>query len=321
MNAATTTKPLRSTPAPAGPRAAAGFTLVELMVASALALLTVVIVGNLYVSTSNGERTNSSASDISSSGRYALDTLRRDLMQAGFQGMSWAPPATPTTTIPAVAGDCSAGFAINLGQAVWGSNDSNPLTACIPAANYSTGDILVVRRLSATAATALNATTLYLRSAYERAEVFLGSAPPALFTQIPRFDYPLQTTVYYVSPFSNSSTESPKVPGLHRLVLGAGPALTDELVASNVENMQIQYGRTLTDLTTHFYNADGISSTATPSEWNDVTVVRIWLLLRATATELRYQDTSSYVLGDQTITVNDGFRREVFSAVVELRNH
>jgi type IV pilus assembly protein PilW len=298
-----------------------GFTLVELMVACLISLMVLVILSRTLASGSASERTNSSASDIATNGRYALEVLRRSLMHAGYRALSWAPTGAMTTATPVVTNDCSAGFAINIAQPVWGSNDSNPFQAtCVAAANYAGGDMLVTRQAAGEPSTVLDANTVYLRSSYDRAEVFQGSTPPPLFTATPREDHALQTFVFYVSPYSVSATESPRIPGLYRLSLGSGPAMTSALVASNVEALQVQYGRTTTDLKTRFYNANQINAAVTPSEWNDVSAVRIWILVRASTPETAYVNNSSYVLGDQTITVNDSYRREVFSTVVQVRN-
>jgi hypothetical protein len=51
-----------------------------------------------------------------------------------------------------------------------------------------------------------------------------------------------------------------------------------------------------------------------------VNSVRIWLLARNARAETGYSNTNSYVMGDVTYTVNDSFRRQLFSAVVQLRN-
>ena len=303
-----------------------GFTLIELMVASTLALFMLIGVSQLYLSSLSSEKTTASASEITTNGRYAIEVLRRDLMHAGFRGLSWAPPTWPlSTSLGTIAG----GFATNLRQGVWGANDTNPFAAtCIPAANYSTGDVLVVRHVATTTAASLNANELYFRSAYERGEVFLGSQSTALattFTQTPSFDYALETKVYYVSKFTDSSTETALVPALYRVTTAAGPAMSAQLVASNIEDMQIRYGRLTPDLNTRFYPASSISPTAdatttTPTDWDSVNSVRIWILARSTKPEPGYTNTSTYTLGDKTVTVNDGYRREVFSAVAQLRN-
>jgi|CXWL01.1.fsa_nt_gi type IV pilus assembly protein PilW len=309
-----------------------GFTLIELMIASAIALAMLIGVANLYLSSLTTEKTNNQASEVTTNGRYAMDVLRRDLLHAAYRGVSWAAPSAISTAVGSIANECiGSGFATNIRQGIWGSNDSNPFSAtCIPAANYRAGDTLVIRgaALSTTATASLVGTTLYFRSAYERGEVFQGSQSTALattFTQTPNYNYALRANIYYISPYTTSATESPLVPALYRVVLGDGPAMSTELVASNIENMQIRYGRYTTDQNTQFYDADGVSATATATtttttEWDAVNSARIWLLVRSTRPEAGYTNTSTYTLGDVTVTVNDGYRREVFSTVVQLRN-
>lgn len=309
-----------------------GFTLIELMVSSTIALFMLIGVSELYLSSLSSEKTTSSASEITTNGRYAIEVLRQDLLHVGFRGISWAQPSAISTTIGTITNECiGTGFATNLRQGVWGANDANPFAAtCIPPANYSIGDVLVARHAASasTPTASLAATTLYLRSAYERSEVFKGSESTTLagtFTQTPSFNYALETKVYYVSKFTASSTETPLVPALYRVVNSAGPAMSAELVASNVEDMQVRYGRLTTDMNTRFYPASSISATATgttitPTEWDDVNSVRVWILVRSSKPEPGYINTSTYTLGDKTVTVNDGYRRELFSTVVQLRN-
>lgn len=80
-----------------------------------------------------------------------------------------------------------------------------------------------------------------------------------------------------------------------------------------------------TDLNTQFYAANNVSTTATATtttstEWDAVNSVRIWILVRSSKPEMGYTNTNTYTLGDVTVTVNDGYRRELFSTVVQLRN-
>ena len=74
----------------------------------------------------------------------------------------------------------------------------------------------------------LSATTLYFRSEYLQGSVFVGPTRPTNL-QTPVADYLLHTDVYYVSPWTVSSTESPQVPALYRMTLGPGPAMTAQL--------------------------------------------------------------------------------------------
>ena len=44
------------------------------------------------------------------------------------------------------------------------------------------------------------------------------------------------------------------------------------------------------------------------------------LLARNAVGEPGYVNTTTYVMGDQDITVNDNFRRQLFTSVIQLRN-
>ncbi len=298
-----------------------GFTLMELMVGVTISLLILLVATGMLSASSSAEKSNTGTSELATNGRYAMDALRRELLHAGFKALTWTVPTTPTTVLPTVAGDCSATFAISLGRTIWGSNDSNPFSGtCIPSAGYARGDILAIWHANVAPSTVLQTGTLYFRSSYDKGEVFLGGNPPLLFTQLPQQDHMLQLNVFYVSPYTNSADEVPRIPALYRATLGTGPAMTRALVASNVEDLQIQYGRTLANQTVQYFNANAIDATKDPSEWDDVTSVRLWLLLRSSVAETGLNGSATYTLGDRTIVVNDGYKREVFSTVVQVRN-
>jgi type IV pilus assembly protein PilW len=310
-----------------------GFTITELMIASVIALMILAGVSGLFLAGVQSERTNATANELTINGRYAIEVLRREIMASNFRGISWADPSDPSTAF-AVSGDCATGFTINLHQGLWAANDNNPFAGtCIP--SYSQGDILVVRSAAPTKVSTypttgtLVANTLYLRSAYEKSEIFKGSTPPSgtsAYSPLrePWFDYLLQLSVFHVRTYTTSAGDG--VPALWRVTLGNGPTLGSELVASNVEDFQIQVSRLTTDLNTQFYNPDSVSATATSitqgyTEWDDVIAVRIWLLMRASTPEKGYVNSTAYNLGDQTRgPFNDGYRREVFSTVVNMRN-
>ncbi|MES2537477.1 MAG: PilW family protein [Pseudomonadota bacterium] len=309
-----------------------GLTIIELMIASTLSLLIVLGVTGLYLASSSSERTNAATSEILTNGRYAMEVLRRDLMHAGYRGHTWAKNSVPTTALGLITNDCSDGFAVDLDGAIFGSDDTNPYVGtCIRAASYATGDILVVRHAGLTPLSgAPQAKGMYLRSAYERGEVFRGdqvnAVAPRFADAAPVTDYPLEAKVYFISPFTSDASETPRIPALKRIRLAPpdpviDPAMTQEVVASNIENIQLQYGRLKTDGTTQFYDANSISAAGIASEWENVVAVRVWLLVRASVPEPGYTNNTVYVLGNQTITPADGFRREVFSTVVQLRNH
>ena len=305
------------------PSRAGGFSLIELMVALTIGLIIVAGMLASFATSSASNRTNARVAEFQTNGRFATDFLRRELQHSGFAGLSWTNLTLTGATGTAEYG-CGPGFVANINQPIWGANDTNPLS-CIPAANYARGDILVVRRAgldSIPSATTLAANTLYFRSEYLQGSVFLGPTRP-VDVQAPVADYLLQTDVYYISPYTNSVGESPQVPALYRMTLGAGPAMTAQLVASGIENMQVQYGvRTGAAATarTQFLDASAVSA----SDWANVVAVRLWLLARSADAEPGYTNTTTYTMGDkvgaQAVTVNDHFQRQLFPLVVQLRN-
>ncbi len=68
--------------------------------------------------------------------------------------------------------------------------------------------------------------------------------------------------------------------------------------------------------TTQYLNANQIAT----ADWPSVSSVRIWLLVRSSTPDSGLANTSSYTIGDQTITVNDNYPRQVFPLAVNLRN-
>ncbi len=334
--------PLRSLTA--GPRKESGFSLIELMISVTIGLgILAGLIGVLATSSSNS-RTNDRTSELMTNGRYALNSMKYELRQAGFRGYTYwddfATPATPavvgTVTNECLEAGATAGqFVANMRQGIWGADNINPFaTTCIPAASYAAGnDVLVVRRVAAspTATAALLANTVYFQSTYSTGRMFHGptlplpalAGPPA-----PLASFQMQAYVYYVSPFTVSATESPLVPALRRVSLNPGvavnPAMTSELVASGIEHMQVQYGvATTAPATQYFDTVVGSSFTPGATDWESVNSVRIWILARNVTAEPGYSNTNVYVMGNQTYDFSaapDNYRRQLFSTVVQLRN-
>jgi len=300
-----------------------GFTVTEMMVAVTVSLFIIGALITVVLGSASTGRTREQASSLQVNGRYALEQIKNDLVHAGYLGISslFFPDQSITANGIIVTGVCDANTVGRLSQRVWGANDSNPYAAsCIPAANYSTGDIMVIRGLDATPVTAPFSTTrVYYHSAYEGGQPFVGPTAPD-FTgsnkQPPYVDYEMQETVYFVSPFTTAANETPLVPALYRVRLGAGPTMAAELVATGVENMQVRYGVFQTNSTTRYLSADEIA----PSDWDLVKSVQVWLLVRSALPEGGYENNNTYTMGTQNIAVNDGYRRLLLSSVIELRN-
>ena len=329
-----TTTPISSRSLARNPARQAGFTLIEMMISITIGLgLLAGLVGVLATSSSNS-RSNDKTSELMTNGRYALNSIKQELREAGFRGYTWAEPDAPVG-LGVPGNEClqganvSGSFISNIRQGIWGFNDANPFAAnCIAAARFAAGnDVLVVRRLAPFPATALVANTVYFQSTYARGQVFRGAVAPVFGgAPAPLASFAVQVYVYYISPVTNITTpEVPAVPSLRRVALNNAGAMVDELVASGIEHLQVQFGHLATNGATQYVNAqvaplDSDSSNALSAVWDDVNSVRIWLLARNTLAEPGYANTQTYTMGGQDFVKADGFRRQVFTTVVQLRN-
>jgi type IV pilus assembly protein PilW len=326
---------------------AAGFSLVELMVSIAIGLIVILALTGVLMSSSTNSKTNDRSSELQGNGRFALDHLKREIRHAGYRGNSWAEPNVPTTTITPITNEClatgaTAGtFVSNIRQGIWGSNNSNPFSANCLAAGYLRGDVLVVRRLGFSPLNGNSITnTLYFRSSYSAGEVFRGNGAAATtgspaINGSPLADFVLQEFIYFIG----SDDYNTSVPALRRITLkGNGEdcngttlsavTMCNEMVVSGIEHMHVQYGRLDTALKTGYFSGSNISgsssespTTLTSYAWDDVNSARVWLIARSANIEKGYSNTNSYVMGDLTYgPVSDGFRRQLFNTVVQLRN-
>ena len=332
--------PLSFSPARRGRES--GFSLIELMISVTIGLgILAGLIGVLATSSSNS-RTNDRTSELMTNGRYALNSMKYELRQAGFRGYTWyadfATPATPGA-LGAVTNECleagatSGQFVANMRQGIWGADNSNPFqSTCIPAASYAAGnDVLMVRRVAATptASADLTANAVYFQSTYERGQMFRGATPPTWSgPPAPLASFQMLAYVYFVSPFTVSATETPLIPALRRVSLNPGgvvnPAMASELVASGIEHLQVQYGELTTAPATQYFDTlPGSSFTPGFTRWENVNSVRIWILARNVTPEPGYSNTNVYVMGNQTYDFSatpDNFRRQLFTTVVQLRN-
>ena len=311
-------------------RMAAGFSLVEMMISITIGLMIVAALVGVLVSNSRNAKTNDRSSELQSNGRFAMEHLKRELRHSGYRGYTWAEPISPPSAMPNVSGECideltpgavAGSFVSNIRQGIWGANDSNPYSGtCLPAANWMRGDVLVLRRGSFIAPTSLTANTVYFRSSYAMGEVFQGVSPPAGVVGTPIANFALQEYVYYIGKDDADVT----VPALRRVALQSNGTMLDEIVVSGIEHMQVQYGRYNTAQNTQYFNGNNISGFSTDpaqTQWDDVNSVRIWLLARNSKAEPGYINTNSYLMGDITYpSQNDHFRRQLFAAVIQLRN-
>lgn len=332
-------------------RASAGFSLIEMMIALTVGLMIIGALTAVLISSGSASRTNERGSELQANGRYALDILKRDVQSAGYYGLTGRTIDQSPVNLP---NDCFAGFANNIRQRVWGANDGvNPFAAkCIPAAQYAGSDILVVRYASIDSAPSLDNTAtanyntaggLYLRSAYGMSKLYQIPNYPDFTGATPQRDHRLEAHVYYINRDSVAGSGD-GVPSLRRLVLDATGSMVDELVISGIQNLQVQYGVTTGDPKapiTQYFDALNVNAGVAPAtdaitspitvdsggkisivnNWGAVNAVRLWMLVRNPTPERNFVNGTAYPMGDKVIAAaNDGYRRQVFTTTLQLRN-
>lgn len=328
----------RAAAARGNPSAGHGFSLIEMMISITIGMMIIVALVGVLVSNSRTAKSNDRTTELQSNGRYALDHLTREVRAAGYRGYTWANPTIPlTTAIGAPTNECldggapSKSFVTNVRQGIWGANDSNPYSSnCIGSDRYLSDDVLVLRHTgSEVTAGTLKSGTFYFRSTFAYGEVFQGVNPPAMVGTLIGI-FPLQEYVYYIGKDDADAT----LPALRRIALkGNGDncngttvnsaIMCDEIVAGLIEHMQLQFGHRGTNLLSRYHEADQLIGTSTDpleTEWESVKAVRIWLLARNAKAEPGYTNNETYNMGDQQYTPNDGYRRQLFTAVIQLRN-
>lgn len=235
-----------------------GFTLIEMMIAMTIGLMIIGALTAVIIGAGTSNKANSRQSELQTNGRYALDVLKREIQNAGYYGFTGRGiNANPNIPNNYIANDCLPGFSLNISQRIWGANNGiNPFdtATCPELANVQPNtDMLVVRYLSTSPVllpagqeggqsplteckTATGA--LCFRSAYEQGMLFRAGTPAAI-TDVPQQDHVVEIDLYYVN---KNTVAGDGIPSLRKYSLSATGVMTDELVVSGVENMQVQYG-------------------------------------------------------------------------------
>ncbi|GMQ92440.1 MAG: PilW family protein [Gammaproteobacteria bacterium] len=303
-----------------------GFSLIELMISLTIGLIILGAVLMLFSNTKQSYDVQEDMAAIQENGRYAIRTLSDGLRLAGYMGITYdSIKISPQIYAGTITGACTATNWIDLGQPVFGANansptaNANPYSAtCIPAADYRAGtDVLVLRHANPDIATTYVANTLYVHSELDTGGFFVGNNPTAAATQ-PSANYAMSVNVYYIRPYAVNVGDG--IPTLVRDTLTTGPAMTTQVIADGVENMQVTYGIDTTS------PGDGIVdqyiTAAAVTDWSQVMSVRVELLVRAPSVEGYYINRLSYPIGDITVpAANDQFRRKIFTTTIQIRNH
>jgi len=246
----------------------AGFSLIELMVASTIGLLLLAALTTLFVNSSQAQKEQQKSMQQIENGRYALDLVSQDLRLAGFYGQFYNLPPLVAATIPmpaALPNPCATDRtsllnALPLPVEAYNDPATSPI-ACLDNANFLPNtDVLVIRRASTSTSSVATANEVYMQSNPSSVDIQIGSLPNSIFnkdgvTPAPVRKY--QVHVYFISPCSvptgPATANAPAtcqatddggkpIPTLKRLELTAGPTMSLVPLAEGIENLQVDYG-------------------------------------------------------------------------------
>ena len=321
-----------------------GMTLVELVVAMAVALMVLGTVAALFAGTSRNRASLERAARLADNAQYAIQVLRDDIAQAGYYdtlttsagGFAWRTSDVCATAIGDLGWSHPAGTLPpvnakieNAPVPIFGLRAADPSPDCIP--DRSPGTAILVVRFVGPEATPVAAArgTPHLQLSKCEAEtpnkLNLGafSNDPASFTlhnvgcgtlaDVKRF----QVRAYYVARCNRCGVDT--TPTLKRAELTAdGIALTP--LVEGVENLQVEYGLDASgDGTPERYLAyPDASLGAAYGAWANVMAVKLYVLARSTDAEPGYRDTKQFNLGPVGYTqpANDGFKRILLTTLI-----
>lgn len=338
-------------------RRAAGFSLVEMMIAVVLGLIVVAGLIQVLLANRKSYQLQQGTNILQQNVRFASDRMGWSLRMADFWGGN--PGSVVTGTPPVTAsGDCKSSWILDTRNGVYGyeGGATFPIADCVDNADYVKGsDVLVTRYVDADGLDPAAATTsgkVYLVSAIgQQAALYLGGvappeSPPA--TAIGRYVYEYHLDMYYLRPCSNPDggtnsshcdaldDDGSPIPTLMRKRL-SGKALADEPLVEGIEQLQFQYGVTAdtNQIVPTYENANSVTS----AEWPRVVAVSVGMVARSQQRDVSMPHTGTFKVGncsyqvgaDSVVTTGCAnfsvagakpwqFARTPLTQVVQLRN-
>ncbi|RLA50940.1 MAG: hypothetical protein DRR42_11720 [Gammaproteobacteria bacterium] len=316
-----------------------GFSLVELMVSVLLGIVLSLGIVSVYLESKRNYIAEEDTARIQENGRFALNYLKRELMQAGFYGGKLTVNQMPSVS---VGTDCvaSGNWALDANEPLEFINDyTTSLTTnkgtilnCLPAEIKSGTDIFTVKRSSGeptlkngvykTGVTAATSNQWYLKfenygdtKSWQNGSTAITGTEATEDSKVDFWEF--YTQVFFIRNYSIASVDAIPTLCVARLV---GSAMATDCLVEGVEDMQIEFGID--------EDSDGTPNrfmdNPSDADITDAVVARIYLLLRGTSEIAGYTNDKTYNLGQKSITIDpddkDRYLRRVMTTTVQMRN-
>ena len=320
-----------------------GFSLTELMVAMALGLVIFSALISIMINYKSNTEMVTRNSELSDVGRYSLEVLYQDIFMAGFFGeLTNQPIHSENLNIRLASGlsvssDCTGDGENNESFPVTPSkyafryiyaetfDSSNYTIQCAVGAKEGS-DVIQIKRVKAKPhanANSLDPSNFYLMANFNEGVFFYGAdTTPADLESAQVWQY--QHNIYFVE---NVDRAGHSIPVLKRAYLTVSSStgkgmISEEPITEGVEKLRFLFG--------YDENDDGVVDSFYPSDINyrhhweqqgvELKAVKVFILVRAVQPEAGYTNQKTYYMGDQAYTVNDSYRRQLFSKTIYLHN-
>ncbi|RAO76500.1 PilW family protein [Dyella jiangningensis] len=332
-------------------RRQAGLSLIELMVGMAIGLVLLAALGSLYVSSSKARAEFNKTSEQVENGRYALESVVRDVEMAGFWGqanlgssINYIVP-DPCAVVKASMGfDTSAGLQVPVGVAGLPTTAAAP--TCLPNI-VANSEVLTVRYASSISAAAVSGNDYFLqlsRCRLDAVPLVYDNATTSFtlqtrtcsgaYTEIRKY---VMRTYYLAS--CDDCTKNDGIPTLKVAEFNGG-AITSTSLVTGIQDVHYSYGVD-TDKngapdcyvdnpavdnsaggTNQCPNGGAYSWASSAANWANVTAVRISVLSRNLASSTGWVDKRTYDLGRATVSgpYNDSYKRHVYNSTARVWN-
>jgi len=324
-----------------------GFTLVEFMVGLALGLIVIGIVTAVFASVSNNRRDMQRTGRQIENGRFAIQLLADDIVNAGYFGEFDPRGVGPPATRPDPCSSSVADMKSMVMMHIQGYAAAAAKPSCI--SDVRSGTVVVAVRRAATCVAgdancdAAVAGQIYFQSTLCNAELagvpistqyIIDAQPssgPSGFS-LHKHDCTtlasVRAYVMHIYFIANNNDSGDGIPTLKRAELGANGQFSVVPLVEGIEDLQLEYaldtnGDSTPDAVSYDPGTFG-GCTADPcyiSNWLNVMTVKLYLLSRSTETTPGYTDTKTYSLGARTDgPFNDGFKRHAYTETIRMNN-
>jgi prepilin-type N-terminal cleavage/methylation domain-containing protein len=311
---------------------AAGFTLIEMMIAMVLGLFVVGGLITVLVANKKSYELQQGNTFNQQTLRFGMSRLDWSLRMADFWGGVKSGDVSGSPSDAGLGGGtgCDAAWTRNVKQGLYGyeGGTSFPVSGCVKDANYVPGsDVLVVRYAGThgydpaaslfSAVDVSDATSLYLVAGVgQQGSLFRkGEAVPSspLGDSIGRFVYTYQLEMYYLRPCSDPGGDgdcgtaddgdaASRVPTLVRMRMDDTGKLVSEPVVDGIEMMKFEYAPGEVNIATGYYRPHAYvaaSALTDDKAWMSVIAVRASIVARSLVRDTSVPQTGIFHLSQE----------------------